>query len=41
MWDSKTLNIQRMFQNYFKILEIQKSFTTYKWVIMYLMYGKK
>jgi len=29
-----------MFQNYFIILELQKSFTTYKWVIMYMMYEK-
>jgi len=30
-----------MFQNCFKILELQESFTTYKWVIMYMMYEKK
>ncbi len=41
MWNSKILKIQRMFQNYFKILEIQKFFTTCKWVIMYMMYEKK
>jgi len=41
MWNSKTLKIQRMFQNCFKILEFQESFTTYKWVIMYMMYEKK
>ncbi len=29
-----------MFQNCFKILEFQKFFTTYKWVIMYMMYKK-
>ncbi len=25
----------------FKISELQKSFTTYKWVIMYMMYEEK
>jgi hypothetical protein len=40
MWNSKTLKIQRMFQNCFKISEFQESFTTYKWVIMYMMYKK-
>jgi hypothetical protein len=30
-----------MFQNYFKISKLQKSFNTYKWVIMYMMYEKK
>jgi hypothetical protein len=25
-----------MFQNYFKILKFQESFTMYKWVIMYI-----
>jgi hypothetical protein len=30
-----------MFQNYFKILELQESFTTYKWVIVYMMYEEK
>jgi hypothetical protein len=34
----KTLKIQIMFQNCFKILEFQESFTTYKWVIIYMMY---
>jgi len=38
MW---ILKIQIMFQNYFRILELQKSFTTYKWVIMYMMNEKK
>jgi hypothetical protein len=38
MWNSKVLKIQRMFQNYFRILEFQESFTTYKWVIMYMIY---
>jgi hypothetical protein len=38
MWNSKTLKIQRTFQNYFRISELQESFTTYKWVIMYMMY---
>ncbi len=37
MWNFKTLKIQRMFQNCFKILKFQKSFTMYKWVIMYMM----
>jgi hypothetical protein len=30
-----------MFQNYFRISKLQKSFTTHKWVIMYMMYEKK
>ncbi len=29
-WNSKTLKIQRMFQNCFKIPKFQKPFTTYK-----------
>ncbi len=29
-----------MFQNCFRSLELPKSFTTYKWVIMYMMYLK-
>jgi hypothetical protein len=29
-----------MFQNCFRISKLQESFTTYKWVIMYMMYGK-
>jgi hypothetical protein len=37
-WNSKTFKIQRMFQNYLKISELQESFTTYKWVILYMMY---
>ncbi len=37
MWNSKTLKIQRMFQNCFKISKLQESFTTYKWVRMYMM----
>jgi hypothetical protein len=41
MWNFKTLKIQKMFQNYFRILEFQASFTTYKWVIMYMMYEEK
>jgi hypothetical protein len=41
MWNSKTLKIQRMFQNCFRISKLQESFTTYKWVIMYIMYEKK
>jgi hypothetical protein len=40
MWDPKTLKIQIMFQNYL-VSELQESFTTYKWVIMYMMYEKK
>jgi hypothetical protein len=31
MWNCKTLKIQRTFQNWSKILEVQKSFNTYKW----------
>jgi hypothetical protein len=31
MWNSKTLKIQKTFQNWSKLLECQKSFTTYKW----------
>jgi hypothetical protein len=27
-----------MFQNCFKISKLQKSFATYKWVIMYMVY---
>ncbi len=30
MWNSKTLKIQIMFQNYFRILKLQESFNTYK-----------
>jgi len=41
MWNSKTLKIQRMFQNCFKISKFQKSFTTYERVIIYMMYEKK
>jgi hypothetical protein len=41
MWNSKTLKIQEMFQNCFKISKLQESFTTYKWVIMYMMYEEK
>jgi hypothetical protein len=41
MWNLKTLKIQKMFQNCFKFSELQKSFTTYKWVIMYMMYEGK
>jgi hypothetical protein len=33
----KTLKIQKKFENCFKILELQKSFTIYKWVIIYMM----
>ncbi len=29
-----------MFQNCFRISKLQESFTTYKWVIMYMMYEK-
>jgi len=36
MWNYETLKIQRMFQNCFKILKLQESFTMYKWVIMYM-----
>jgi hypothetical protein len=38
MWNFKTLKIQGMFQNCFKISKLQKFFTTYKWVIMYMIY---
>ncbi len=42
MWNSKTLKNQRMFQYFFKMfLELKKSLTTYKWVIMYKIYEKK
>ncbi len=41
MWNFKTLKIQIMFQNCFKISKLQESFTTYKWVIMYMMYEEK
>ncbi len=41
MWNSKTLKIQRMFQNCFKISELQRSFTKYKWVILYMIYEDK
>jgi len=30
-----------MFQNCFRISKLQKFFTTYKWVIMYMIYEKK
>jgi len=40
MWNFKTLKIQKMFQNCLTILKLQESFTTYKWVIMYMMYEK-
>jgi hypothetical protein len=40
MWNYKTLTIQRMFQNCFRISKLQESFTTYKWAIMYMMYEK-
>jgi len=36
MWNCKTLKIQT-FQNWFKILKLQKSFTTHKWGKMYMM----
>jgi len=40
MWNFKTLKIQKMFQNCFKILKLQEFLTTFKWVIMYMMYEK-
>ncbi len=40
MQNFKTLKIERMFQNCFKILEFQESFTTNEWVIIYMMYEK-
>ncbi len=30
-----------MFQNYFKFSKLEESLTTYKWVIMYMMYEEK
>jgi len=30
MWNFKTLKFQRTFQNWFRILELQKSFATHK-----------
>jgi hypothetical protein len=36
MWNCKTLKIQRTFQNWCKILELQKSFVTHKWGKMYM-----
>jgi hypothetical protein len=36
MWNFKTLKIQ----NCFRISELQEFFTTYKWVIMYMLYEK-
>jgi len=41
MQNSKTLKIERMFQNCFRILKFQESFTTYERVIIYMMYEKK
>jgi hypothetical protein len=41
MSNSKILKIQGLFQNCFKILELEESFTTYKWIIMYMMYEEK
>jgi hypothetical protein len=41
MWNFKTLKIQRTFQNWSKVLELWKSFTTYKWNIIYMMCFKK
>ncbi len=35
---SKTLKIQRMFQNWFRISKLPEFFTTYKWVIMHMIY---
>ncbi len=34
----KTLQVQKMFQNCFKISELEKSFIIYKFLIMYMMY---
>jgi hypothetical protein len=31
----------KKFKNCFRILELQESFTTYRWVIMYMMYDEK
>jgi hypothetical protein len=41
MWNSTTLKIQRTFQIWSKILELQKSFTTYKLSIIYIMCYEK
>jgi hypothetical protein len=41
MLKSKTIKTQRTFQNWSKILKLQKSFTTYKWGIMYVTCSKK
>ncbi len=41
MWNSKILQVQWMFQHYFKISKLQKSFTMYKFVIMYMIYCYK
>jgi len=40
MWNYKTFKIKIMFQNCFRILKLEEFFTTYKWVIMYMMYVK-
>jgi hypothetical protein len=40
MWNSKTLKIQRTFQNWSKFLEFQKSFA-HKWGKMYMMCQEK
>jgi len=37
----KLKKIQKMFQNCFRISKLQQSFTTYKWVIIYMMYEEK
>ncbi len=41
MWNFKPLKIQKIFYNCFKFSKLQKFFTTYKWVIMSMMYDEK
>jgi hypothetical protein len=41
MWNSKTLKIQKAFQNWTIISKLQKSFATHKWDKMYMMCYKK
>jgi hypothetical protein len=41
MWKSKTVKIQRTFQNWSRILKLQKQIITYKWGIMYMTCLKK
>jgi hypothetical protein len=41
MWNFKILKIQKTFQNWSKILELQNYFTTYKWGIMYMIFKEE